>query len=267
VVAVIKVIMMLQWSEKDVAGSVMVKRIGSVVDLTEPVRNRIRKSAGRCERRAKGTLLTEQGDVGRKSCFLLSGWALRQVYLADGRRQIFGFVLPGDPLEPFGCLGSVSHEGILAVTSVDLVDIGRALGADLPRCSDELDQFEFLIAREQLGYIRNQIRRLGCQNAYQRVAHFLLELHDRLSAVGMVVDGSFALPLTQEMMGDALGLSVVHVSRMLKQLREADLIDIADGWVQLRRRGKLSALCEYVGIRAWRPAAVEGQPHLMGGMN
>jgi CRP-like cAMP-binding protein len=65
--------------------------------------------------------------------------------------------------------------------------------------------------------------------------------------VGMVVDGSFAFPLTQEMLADALGLSVVHVSRTMKQLREADLVHIKDGRLQLRHRRKLSALSEYVG--------------------
>jgi CRP-like cAMP-binding protein len=70
-------------------------------------------------------------------------------------------------------------------------------------------------------------------------------LHDRLSMVGMVSDGSFAFPLTQEMLADALGLSVVHVSRTMKQLREADLVHIRDGRLQLRHRRRLSALSEY----------------------
>ncbi|CCD95824.1 hypothetical protein BRAO375_4770025 [Bradyrhizobium sp. ORS 375] len=251
---------MSQLSSRDVVGDVLTRRISSAFDLTELEQSRIRKLATRYERRAKGTLLAEQGDLGRGSRFLLSGWALRHAYLADGRRQIFGFVLPGDPLDPFGCLGPVTPEGILAVTSVDLVEMSRALTDDRMGSPHDLDRLELLMARQQLGYIRNQIRRLGCQNACQRLAHFILEMHDRLSAIGLVDDGAFALPLTQEMLADALGLSVVHVSRMLKQLREAGLADMSNGWTQVIRRGQLEALCEYDGITDWRTPMGPAQP-------
>jgi CRP-like cAMP-binding protein len=241
-------IMLQSLATKVFAHNVLLKRIGSVIELTDQERDLIKTYAARCESRAKGTLIAEEGDASRRSCFLVSGWALRQTFLADGRRQIFGFILPGDPLEPFSCLGEVVPGGIVAVTSVDLVDAGRAIGTQNAKNAHDLDRFYFLVAREHLRFTRNQLLRLGCHNAYQRVAHFLLELHDRLSMVGMVTDGSFAFPLTQEMLADALGLSVVHVSRTMKQLREADLVHIKDGQLQLRHRRRLSALSEYVSL-------------------
>jgi len=115
-----------------------------------------------------------------------------------------------------------------------------------PASPHELDRFYFLVAREHLRFTRNQLLRLGCHNAYQRVAHFLLELHDRLSMVGLVTDGAFVFPLTQEMLADALGLSVVHVNRIMKQLREADFAHIKNGCLHLRHRRRLCALSEYV---------------------
>jgi CRP-like cAMP-binding protein len=239
--------MLQSLAAKAVAQNVLLNRIGSVIELTETERNLIVKQyALRYESRAKGTLIAEEGDTSRRSCFLVSGWALRQSFLADGRRQILGFILPGDPLEPFSCLGDAIPGGIVAVTSVDLVDTGRAIGALDSTTSPDLNRFHFLVAREHLRFARNQLLRLGCHNAYQRVAHFLLELYDRLSIVGMVTEGSFAFPLTQEMLADTLGLSVVHVSRTMKQLREADLVHTKDGRLLLRHRRKLSALSEYV---------------------
>jgi len=241
--------MLQSLATKVFAHNFLLKRIGSVVELTESERNLVIKTyALKCESRAKGTLLAEEGDSSRRSCFLVSGWALRQTFLADGRRQIFGFILPGDPLEPFSCLGEVIPGGIVAVTSVDLVDTSRAIGAGDSSSAHDLDRFHFLVAREHLRFTRNQLLRLSCHNAYQRVAHFLLELHDRLAMVGMVTNGSFLFPLTQEMIADALGLSVVHVSRTMKQLREADLVQIKDGRLQLRHRRKLSALSEYASV-------------------
>jgi CRP-like cAMP-binding protein len=238
--------MLQSLAAKNLAHNVLLKRIGSVIELTEPERNLIKTYAVKCESRPKGTLIAEEGDSSRRSCFLVSGWALRQTFTADGRRQIFGFILPGDPLEPFSCLGEVVGGGIVAVTSVDLVDAGRGAGVQGPASAHEIDRFYFLVAREHLRFTRNQLLRLGCHNAYQRVAHFLLELHDRLSMVGMVTDGAFAFPLTQEMLADALGLSVVHVNRIMKQLREADFVHIKNGHLQLRHRRRLSALSEYV---------------------
>jgi CRP-like cAMP-binding protein len=231
--------MLQSLAAKAVAHNVLLKRISSVIELTESERNLIKTYAVKCESRPKGTLIAEEGDSSRRSCFLVSGWALRQTFTADGRRQIFGFILPGDPLEPFSCLGEVVGGGIVAVTSVDLVDAGKGTGALDQASSRDLDRFYFLVAREHLRFTRNHLLRLGCHNAYQRVAHFLLELHDRLSMVGMETDGAFAFPLTQEMLADALGLSVVHVNRIMKQLREADFVHIKNGYLQLRHRRRV----------------------------
>jgi CRP-like cAMP-binding protein len=225
---------------------VLLKRIGSAIELTEVERALIKNYAIRFEIRPKGSLIAEEGDAARRSCFLVSGWALRQTFLSDGRRQIFGFVLPGDPLEPFSCLGEVIPGGIVAVTSVHLVDT-VSTSHDKNQAHD-LERYYYTIARQHLQFARNQLLRLGCHNAYQRIAHFLLEMHERLSMVGMVSDGSFNFPLTQEMLADALGLSIVHVNRTMKQLREADLVHLKNGCVHLLHRKKLSAISEYVSI-------------------
>jgi CRP-like cAMP-binding protein len=225
---------------------VLLKRIGSAIELTEVERALIKNYAIRFEIRPKGSLIAEEGDAARRSCFLVSGWALRQTFLSDGRRQIFGFVLPGDPLEPFSCLGEVIPGGIVAVTSVHLVDtVSTSHDKNQPH---DLERYYYTIARQHLQFARNQLLRLGCHNAYQRIAHFLLEMHERLSMVGMVSDGSFNFPLTQEMLADALGLSIVHVNRTMKQLREADLVHLKNGCVHLLHRKKLSAISEYVSI-------------------
>ena len=69
-----------------------------------------------------------------------------------------------------------------------------------------------------------QVIDIGRRSALERVAHFMLELHERLQIIGMAEGGSFPMPLTQELIGDALGLSVPHVNRTLRQLRADDLL-------------------------------------------
>ena len=77
--------------------------------------------------------------------------------------------------------------------------------------------------------LRDQIVRLGRQTAYERLVHLVLEFHSRLQAIDMVDGNTFSLPLTQEILADALGLSVVHINRTLQQVRRDRLLDMRGG--------------------------------------
>ena len=91
----------------------------------------------------------------------------------------------------------------------------------------------------------DHIVRLGRQSAFERVTHLLLELHERLAVVGLAFENRFPLPLTQEVLADALGLSIVHVNRTLQQLRRGGLIDTRAGWVTLRDHEQMASLANF----------------------
>ena len=86
---------------------------------------------------------------------------------------------------------------------------------------------------------REHVVRIGRQTAYDRLAHIILELRNRLDAVGLVRDDSFELPLTQEMLADALGLTPVHVNRTLKKLKKDGQLEISEQLVKLIDRKSL----------------------------
>ena len=86
---------------------------------------------------------------------------------------------------------------------------------------------------------------VGRRSALERVAHFLLELLARLQVIGLADECSFRMPLTQELIGDALGLSVPHVNRTLRQLRNDDLVSIENHIVIVRDVEALSALADF----------------------
>ncbi len=94
------------------------------------------------------------------------------------------------------------------------------------------DAFLRLEHAEQVGVV-DQIVRLGRQTAYERFLRLMLEFHDRLEAVGQVREATFSAPLTQEVLADALGLSVVHVNRVLQQIRREHLLVMRRGAVTL----------------------------------
>ena len=86
---------------------------------------------------------------------------------------------------------------------------------------------------------------IGRRSALERVAHFLLELHARLEIIGLADEHSYPMPFTQELIGDALGLSVPHVNRTLRQLRNDDLLVIEHQHVVIKDIEALSALAGF----------------------
>src|SRR5262249_34394101 len=143
--------------------------------------------------------------------FVLSGWAACQRVLPDGRRQIFRFILPGDV---FGLdAGATAAWSVVALTSMELV---QAEAAGAAAQSGEAPGIARALARARSiddQMLLDHMVRLGQQTAYERVAHFLLELQRRLRIAGLGDAQRFPLPLTQEVLADALGLSIVHVNR------------------------------------------------------
>jgi CRP-like cAMP-binding protein len=174
--------------------------------------------------------------------WILSGWTCEMRVLPDGRRQIFSFAIPGDPVvsRPVNASNPCS---VVALTSVECIDIGQTLAR-----AAEADRVEISRAMNQALTLAQERRyediiRLGRRSALQRLADLLLELHDRLEQIGMVDERGFHLPLTQEHLADALGLSVVHVNRSLKALRLNGMATFRFGRVTGFDRRRLEELC------------------------
>jgi CRP-like cAMP-binding protein len=87
--------------------------------------------------------------------------------------------------------------------------------------------------------------RVGRQTAFERTAHFILEIRERLGLVGLAGESSVSIPLTQEIMADALGLSVVHLNRTLQQLRRNQLIEFKSGLVKLLQPERLGEIANF----------------------
>ena len=175
--------------------------------------------------------------------FLLSGWACRQSIMADGRRQIFCFLIPGNIVTMPS--KSLSLASVVAVTpcvtaQVLLSEDTHARGVPVPDYSALMDGAE----RETQKLLHDHIMRLGCMNGLERMAHLLLELHRRLSQVGLSNGQSFPMPLRQDALGDALGMSAVHVNRTLQKLRNNMLINYSGREVTILDAERLSDMAQ-----------------------
>jgi CRP-like cAMP-binding protein len=180
---------------------------------------------------------------------ILSGWAYSCVNFADGRRQIIDFYLPGDVLGLSSRTAARAQASFIALTKLVTVP-AQAL---VPP-SDQRENFPGLwkacLAIEDRQVFRHvrQIVRLGKQLARERMAGLLLDFFRRLERCGLEGDETFEMPATQEILGDALGLSTVHVNRTLQELRREGLIRASHGKMQILDIDRLSALA---GETSW----------------
>ncbi|HKD48950.1 MAG TPA: Crp/Fnr family transcriptional regulator [Rhizomicrobium sp.] len=192
----------------------------------------------------QGQELIGEGAAQGQPRILLEGWALRQRDLAGGRRQIFGFILPGDV---FGLsarpdrIVMCSIVAATAATSCQLPFLGRAMREETGALHELVWH---MIAREE-ACLLDQVVRLGRQSAHERMLHLLLELHARLKEVGKTDGAGFHLPLSQEVLSDALGLSVVHTNRTLQQLRREHLIQTHGSHLILSDPERMAEIARY----------------------
>ncbi|MGE7204143.1 Crp/Fnr family transcriptional regulator [Sphingomonas sp. NPDC019816] len=168
--------------------------------------------------RPRRELLVEGRDVTGPQ-LILSGWAARVRILMDGRRQFLNFLLPGDLIGLYHHRRPVSPTTIVALTEVSTC-FPPAWGSHAT-----LDEAYAVSHALDEAHLLAQIARLGRMNAMERIGDLMLELHERLSLSDLTQGRSYELPITQETLADALGLTAVHVNRMLQVARRAgDLI-------------------------------------------
>ena len=181
---------------------------------------------------------------------IVSGWACRYRRLPGGRRQIVSFMLPGNFVGPVLRPRFLSPCAVAAITEVETVDATRLVEAAhaVDPAHPGLALAVRLMAHWEDWLLCDQIVRLGRQTASGRFAHLMLELSGRLVRLGLATDDTFAMPLTQEVLADALGLSVVHVNRTVQLLRREGLLDVRGGTVSLLQPQRLRALASWAPL-------------------
>ena len=195
-----------------------------------------------------GTTICPHEDGSPHPRLIVSGWACRPRFLPDGRRQMLGLLLPGDLMGDRGDRRPLALNPVIALTPVRTIGIGRMVQAIRTQPEEHAGITRALAAFERVEEIvlLDHVVRLGCQNARQRLSHLLIELYNRLSSIGFVHNGSFPMPLTQDTLGELLGLSLVHVNRIVAQLRREKIVSIRSGVVRVEDFAKLALLGDRV---------------------
>jgi CRP-like cAMP-binding protein len=221
------------------------RRLRALATLSEEEQALVRALGEHRQRHAPGEELVAEGQPPGRARFVLSGWASWQRVMPDGRRQIFGFILPGEGVGLGERPAPPSLASAVALTALETIDAEPLLevirGGRAPGMKQAVEQSR----RLEQSLLLDHVVRLGRQTAYERVAHFLLELQQRLEVAGLGDAQRFPLPLTQEILADALGLSIVHVNRTLQQLRRERLIELRSGVAILLQPEMLASISDF----------------------
>ncbi|MFN3970489.1 MAG: Crp/Fnr family transcriptional regulator [Gemmobacter sp.] len=194
---------------------------------------------------AAGRELVHQGETEQSAYILAKGWVVSYKILPDGSRQIVDFQIPGDFLGLRSVLLHTSDHNVQPITDIQVSEVLMSDLLGLFDHSPRLAAAVFWAASRDEAMVVEHLVGIGRREAPARMAHFLLELECRLALVGMGDRTGFACPLTQYHLADALGLSAVHVNRVLRQLREDGLATFRDGRVTVHDHAGLVALAEF----------------------
>lgn len=202
------------------------RRLTRFADLTPGDRERIEACAWRIDRIEAGVdLIGEGADPGFVNV-ALDGWVCRYKQLESGRRQILALLLPGDMCDPCMFLLPKMGHALATLTPATIMRLPRRSMVALMEASPTLAKAFWLDTMVSAEVQREWAVSLGRRTAVERMAHLLCELLARLRLVGLADARGCEMPLTQADLGDALGLSSVHVNRTLQKLRSMRLIEL-----------------------------------------
>jgi CRP-like cAMP-binding protein len=174
----------------------------------------------------RGRTIISEGQKVNDVHLVLTGLAARSKTLRSGERQFMALLVPGDlcDVEVF-VLESMDHD-IVAVSDTTCVLIPAKIIEELLTESTTLTKALWWSTMSDSAVLREWIVDHGSRDALERIAHLMCEMLIRYRIVGETTDDSFAFPLTQEQLADATGMTVVHVNRMLQELRAEGLIKL-----------------------------------------
>ncbi len=192
-----------------------------------------------------GQTLLQDGQSSPYLFTLLSGWMFRYKSMADGRRQILNFALPGDFVGMQSAAFKEMQHAVEALTDVRLCVFPReklwSLYSTQPGLGFDLT---WLVSREER-MLDDHLLSVGRRTALERMAYFVMLLHRRAKELALLVNGALELPITQQHVADTLGLSIVHTNKTLRKLYDRDIISWKQRTLAVLNEKELANIARY----------------------
>lgn len=216
-----------------------------VLALTEAERDATRALPMRQELVRADQAILRDGDRPKRSCLLVEGLACNAKVTRGGKRQILAFHLPEDMPDLTSLHLEVRDSDTWAMTDCTLAFVDHR---DLDRFCDahlRLSKFLWRSTLIDASVHREWTLNVGQRDGLSRMAHLLCEMMLRMEAIGRAREGRCELPLTQHDLGEATGLSSVHVNRVLQELRRQDLIAFTRGQLTIHDWDGLAEVADF----------------------
>jgi CRP-like cAMP-binding protein len=222
----------------------LIRKLESIFTLSDDERHALQELPMQVVAIKADQDIVREGDRPSRSCLILSGFACTYKVTVQGKRQIVSFNLPGDVPD----LQSL-HLKVIdnSISTISPCSVGFITHEDLRAICERYPRITAAFWRETLidgAIFREWVLNVGRREAYTRMAHVFCELLTRLTAVGLVEDHACDLPITQGEFADALGVTTVHVNRVLQAMRADGLIELSGDrlnipdWERLKQVGE-----------------------------
>jgi len=228
-----------------VATSCFADRLAKHVPLSDAEKKALARLEENPRKVKRGAMIQRVNEMVTELFVLREGRVMSFVILPDGSRQILRVYFPGDFIGSASTIYSRAPESLVALSDAIICPFDkhalRRLLEEYPRVAALL----FLLSNAERVALTDRLASLGRTSAKARVASFLLDIFDRLRVTDDGITDSFDLKLTQEEIGDAIGLTSVHVNRMIRQMEQEGLISRANGRITLRDMARLEEIGHY----------------------
>ena len=210
-----------------------IEKLQGLADLTDRDVRALEAATSRPQSFGPRKDLIREGDRPGPVFIVLDGWAIRYKVLPSGSRQVMAFLMPGDACDlHIGMLAEMDHS-IQTVTHSKVVKIpGEAMG-ELMTAHPGIAHAMYVAQLVDEGTLRAWIVSLGRRSSAERAAHLLLELYIRGVRIGVAKDNAIELPLSQAVLADALGMTPVHINRMLQDFRRSGAVELRRGVLRI----------------------------------
>lgn len=196
-------------------------------------------------RAAAGTDIVTENAHPSQSTLMLSGFSGRYSTLADGGRQITEINIAGDFVDLHSLLMKQMDHGIVALTDCTFSNAPHARLIEITERYPHLARLLWLDTVIDAAIHRQWLIAMGRRSGLGHLAHLICEMYLRLQVIGHTDGQSFELPLTQSVIGDALGLSTVHVNRLIAELRAEGLVSWSGAQVEILDWDRLAGVAEF----------------------
>jgi CRP-like cAMP-binding protein len=194
----------------------------------------------------RGTMVCREHDPCRDLFVVRKGWLYSCMLLDNGNRQIMRLHFPGDILGVSSIAFGKAGDSIVAVTDASLCPFDKARLAQIFADHPRLAALIFTLTIAERAALADRLASIGRTSARARVGSVLCEIFSRLRILQGEDANGFHIPLTQEDIGDATGLTAVHVNRMMRGLADDGLIERSGGLVRILQETRLAEEANFV---------------------